>query len=208
MSIFKLNFGDPNFKDRHKKVFDQLLVLENNRKNTTCKEPDEIVTKRKDHRSETKHFRGKESIFKKPQNPAPKNYILRLPDFKKNPHKWTKYSLKDVQEMTDESNTKSAMDFLKQLANRRKLEEGTCIEEKLEELPSKIVFNKHVKETKNQESITEQTEDHHEKPSYSNGKLVMPEYVIGQVKKNKKVKRDKPEKGLELKLGHLEYEDE
>ncbi|XP_066156763.1 U5 small nuclear ribonucleoprotein TSSC4 [Euwallacea fornicatus] len=208
MSIFKLKFGDPNFNDRHKKVFDQLLVLENNRMNITYKGPDKTTPKRKDHRSETKHFRGKESMFKKPQNPAPKNYILRLPDFKKNPHKWTKYSLEDVQEMTDESNTKSAMDFLKQLANRRKLEEDAPIEEKLEELPSKIVFNKHVTETKNQESIAEQMEHHNEKPSYSNGKLVMPEYVIGQMKKDKKVKRSKPEKGLELKLGHLEYDDE
>lgn len=62
-----------------------------------------------------------------------------MPDFKKNPHKWTKYSLEDVQEMTDESNRKAAFDFLKQLADRRQNEE-----EKLEELPSKIEFNKHV----------------------------------------------------------------
>lgn len=62
-----------------------------------------------------------------------------MPDFKKNPHKWTKYSLEDVQEMTDESNRKAAFDFLKQLADRQQNEE------KLEELPSKIEFNKHVK---------------------------------------------------------------
>lgn len=40
--------------------------------------------------------------------------------------------------MTDESNRKAAFDFLKQLADRQHNEE------KLEELPSKIEFNKHV----------------------------------------------------------------
>jgi len=217
MSTFKLNTSDTEFKDRQKKVFDQLQILENNRKNI-----DEDSTKgvkssththsRRATRSETKQFRGKESIFKKPQMPAPKNFINKIPDFKKNPHKWTKYSLEDVQELTDESNKKSAMDFLKELANRKKLDQQGKDCEDMEELPTKIVFNKHVKVSDS--SIRDRTIDiadnpPSDKPSFTSSKLVMPEYVIGQkpVKKQKKLKKS-TEKGKELKLDHLVFEDE
>ncbi len=36
-----------------------------------------------------------------------------VPDFKKNPDKWTKYSLADVDNVTDRSNTAAAFQFLK-----------------------------------------------------------------------------------------------
>lgn len=80
MSSFKLKSNDPEFKDRQKKVFDQLLVLENTRKNATSEESERNERRtsnnsRTQQKKETRHFRGKESIFKKPQNPAPKNYI-------------------------------------------------------------------------------------------------------------------------------------
>lgn len=224
MSSFKLKSEDPEFKDRQKKVFDQLLVLENNRNSVSNKnvieENNDSKWDRRAQKSATRHFRGKESIFKKPQNPAPKNYINRIPDFKKNPHKWTKYSLEDVQDITDESNKRSAMDFLRELANRKKLEQGYTKEEKLQELPTKIVFNKHlkiseksVKET-TKESSKEQsgsvTENKTIQKSFNSSKLVMPEYVIGQkpIRQNKNIKRSKAEKGKELKLDHLMCEDE
>ncbi|XP_050301438.1 protein TSSC4 [Anthonomus grandis grandis] len=210
MSSFNLNSGNTEFNDRQKKVFDQLLVLENNRKSLPSEESNRNDQRpnrdnRRAQKSETKHFRGKESMFKRPQNPAPRNYINKIPDFKKNPHKWTKYSLEDVQDVTEESNTKSAMDFLKQLAERRKAEQGIIEEPKLTELPSKIVFNTHIKTRKD----TAQ-EDQDNKMSFSSSKLIMPEYVIGQnaVKKSKSSKKNKPEKGVELKLDHLSYEDE
>ncbi|XP_030749320.1 protein TSSC4 [Sitophilus oryzae] len=162
-----------------------------------------------------RHLKGKESIFKKPQRTAPKNYITRMPDFKKNPHKWTKYSLEDVQEITDESNKKSAMDFLKQLANRRKLEQGLMEDEKMDDLPSKIVFNKHIKKNSNDQekvSETQSTESNSEKSqlSFNHSKVIMPEYNIGQKvpRKNRNLKRNKPEKSNELRLDHLDFEDE
>ena len=38
-----------------------------------------------------------------------------VPDHKKNPNKWTKYSLADVDLVTDRGNTAAALDFLKDL---------------------------------------------------------------------------------------------
>ena len=39
----------------------------------------------------------------------------RVPDYKKNPDKWTKYSLEDVDTMTNRQNTSAALQFLKTL---------------------------------------------------------------------------------------------
>lgn len=78
MSNFKLNSEDPDFKSRQKKVFDQLLVLENNRRNVTpCESNKQPPCDRKAQRNETKHFRGKESMFKKPQLPVPRNFMSK-----------------------------------------------------------------------------------------------------------------------------------
>lgn len=202
MSVFNLNTGDGNFKDRQKKVFDQLLVLENSRTSHTDQHTEAQPTSKRAQRHETKQFRRKESIFKKPQNPVFRNYFNKMPDFKKNPHKWTKYSLEDVQEMTDESNRKAAFDFLKQLADRQRNEE------KLEELPSKIEFNKHVKICNTKEPI-EKTPEDSEGATFKDSKLIMPEYVVGKKPtKTKRPKGVKPDKGVQLRLDHLDFEDE
>lgn len=126
------------------------------------------------------------------------------------------------------------MEFLRELANRKKLEKG-IVEEKLEELPSKIVFNKHIRLTENlgnwfhwrrfmrfNVAVVDNIEpvmvmekapsssEPDQKPSYKNAKLVMPEYVIGQkpVKKDKRAAKPKPAKGKELKLDHLMIEED
>lgn len=75
MSVFNLNTGDGNFKDRQKKVFDQLLVLENSRTSHTDQHAEGQRTSKRAQRHETKQFRRKESIFKKPQNPVSRNYF-------------------------------------------------------------------------------------------------------------------------------------
>lgn len=75
MSVFNLNTGDGNFKDRQKKVFDQLLVLENSRTSHTDQHTEPQPTSKRAQRHETKQFRRKESIFKKPQNPVFRNYF-------------------------------------------------------------------------------------------------------------------------------------
>ncbi|KAL1518025.1 hypothetical protein ABEB36_001711 [Hypothenemus hampei] len=204
MKDFQLNTNNSDFQDRRKKVFDQLLVLENNRKNVTDLQPNRTRDSSTAKRGDTKQFKGKESIFKRPHNPAPKNYINKIPDFKKNPHKWTKYSLEDVEDVTEESNRKSAMDFLKELSQRTTL---SVSEEKLTELPSKIVFKK-----RQAQIIQPMEEPDSDKPSFRQSKLVMPEYVIGKTrtenKKNIKTSNQTSGKGKQLKLDHLTFDDE
>lgn len=203
---FSLKDTNADFTQRQKNVFDQLKVLENNRKNTgnynTMDIDEQVETSRRSQRSITKHFRGKESIFKKPQNLAPKNFINRIPDFKKNPHKWTRYSLDDVrdEDISDKGNTKAALSFLKEL-EERKSQDIDCDQEVDCRPPKKIIFKKHTST-----AITPKGDENPDtcKPSFRSSKVVMPEYVVGQkMKKEKKNQNLKTGKGKELKLDHL-----
>ncbi|KAJ8958105.1 hypothetical protein NQ318_006034 [Aromia moschata] len=186
---FSLKSTNAEFTERQKNVFDQLKVLENNRKNTSNDrqmETDEHTdSNRRTQRSITKHFRGKESIFKKPQNPVPKNYINRIPDFKKHPHKWTRYSLDDVrdEDISDKGNTKAALSFLKELEGRKSAD-MECDQNNSDELPSKIIFKKHTTVVRPKDDEDPETS----KPSFRSSKVIMPEYVVGQKSKKKKRK--------------------
>lgn len=203
---FSFKETNEDFAQRQKNVFDQLKVLENNRKNTRSSNSmeldDEVDANRRNQRSITKHFRGKESIFKKPQNLTPKNFINRIPDFKKNPHKWTRYSLDDVkdEDISDKGNTKAALSFLKELEERKNVDMD-CDQEKTEEAPKKIIFKKH---TSTMVCPKQEENPDTSKPSFRSSKVVMPEYVVGlKMKKEKKNKSIKAGKGRELKLDHL-----
>ncbi|CAH1155329.1 unnamed protein product [Phaedon cochleariae] len=214
-TTFTLKSTNADFSQRQKDVFEQLKVLENNRKNSTFStaengmETDEIPDGNKHQRRFTKQYRGKESIFKKPQNLAPKNYMRGIPDFKKNPHKWTKYSLDDVkdEDISDKTNTKAALSFLKELRDRRSTEIGENNERSMPDSQQKIIFQRHAKiEKKGTESDPEDL-----KSTFRSSKVVMPEYVVGQkVKKDRKPKSKTGSRGKELKLVHLfdEAEDE
>lgn len=202
---FTLKATNAAFSQRQRDVFDQLKVLENNRHNTGIIQDNEMETDQqtpipRKQRSVTKHFRGKESIFKQPQDRAPKNFIMRIPDFKKNPHKWTRYSLSDVKEedISDKANTNAALSFLKELKHRRGLE----LQE--DSSSNKILFHK-----PKLNQIKSKFEDD-SKPSFRSSKVVMPEYVVGQkIKKDKKKDTDTIKQGKvkELKLEHLMEDD-
>ncbi|XP_072383875.1 U5 small nuclear ribonucleoprotein TSSC4 [Diabrotica undecimpunctata] len=209
---FTLKSANADFALRQKNVFDQLLVLEPNRRPTNSDDTemdvdeDDVhskVSSPKEQRAITRKLRGKESIFKKPQNPVSKNYMKKIPDFKKNPHKWTRYSLEDVndEDMSDRSNTKTALSFLEELKERKISE--VPLDDSEKDVPQKIVFKKQ----RRHESSPEIKEDPESlKATFRSSKVVMPEYVVGQkLKKDKKKKR--VEKGRELKLDHL-LEDE
>lgn len=151
---------------------------------------------RKTGRSITKQFRGKDSLFAKPEIPPWRILAKhRTPDFKLHPHKWTKYSLADVNEMNDKSNAAAAFAFLQEMKTRK------CHDnENVNEQEKKIVFKK-----------IEKSKECEVKASFQSSKLVMPEYEFG--KKIQK-KKNKPEQKLnetvtkkEIKLGHL-MEDE
>lgn len=206
-NYFTLKSTNASFSQRQQDVFDQLKILENNRKNVGTHNDLEMETdqppKIKSQRSVTKHFRGKESIFKQPQDRPPKNFIKRIPDFKKNPHKWTKYSLGDVrdEDLSDTGNTRAALSFLKELKQRKSLE----MQDTSDDISKKLLFNKPL-------FIAKPKDDEGSKPSFRSSKVVMPEYIIGQkIKKEKNRNREsiKQGNGKELKLDHLlENEDE
>lgn len=201
-NVFTLTGTDENFIARQRNTF--LALSEIEKKINDSQEPMEIDAQRerrrpKSHKSRTKSFSGKESIFKVPQDPIRKNFIKKLPDFKKNPHKWTKYSLEDVrdEDISDKANTKAALSFLKDLEIRNKV-----TEECSDTTEKKIIFRRPI----NVSALREETDD---KPSFRSSKIVMPEYVVGQKmkkeRKNKSIKSNNVNKNL--KLDHL-FEDD
>lgn len=145
----------------------------------------------------------------------------KVPDFKKNPGKWTKYSLADVDNMTDRSNTAAALQFLQTLKNKTEDDQPAF------DPSQKLVFKKPLKkketssrvEDHQQNQMTKETqaEDSDDtssnaanKGSFVGSKQIMPEFNFG-VKRNK----DKPEKtptksakhSKEMKLSHLDDEE-
>lgn len=235
---FTLRGGNAAFANRQQLLFDQLSIAESQcnkhdkfetdeaRMNEREKRPASNDDQRKQKR-ETKKFRGKESIFKRPEAPAPRTNFKNIPDYHTNPHKWVKYSLDDVsnEDMTERSNMQAAMSFLRELKARNRREEVNEYEEEMEVEPCKsnardstatrfkskkctslpIVFRKpQMKETA---AITELDE----KPIFRSSKIILPEYVIGQKPKSIR-KQNRPlikvNRLKELRLDHLQEPDE
>lgn len=241
-SNFVLRGGDAAFANRQKLLFDQLSIAENECTTYERSETDDIkmemdecnkssTVRDRKRKRETKKFRGKESIFKRPEGPAPRATFRNIPDYHRNPHKWVKYSLDDVstEDMTDRSNTQAAMSFLRELKARRKKEEVNQYEENMDVEPcksnlqdseemrfkskkctlkSQIMFKKpQSKAIKNAETVIESDD----RPVFRSSKIILPEYVVGQ--KPKKIKRQnrpasKVDRSKELKLDHLQEPDE
>lgn len=133
-SNFVLHGGDTAFASRQKLLFDKLSTAEmecnkakGEQSDTEIKEEaiTQLQPRGQKRKSETKRFRGKESIFKRPEGPAPRSVSRNIPDYRRNPHKWMKYSLDDVSndDMTDRSNTQVALSFLKELKARKSQEQ-------------------------------------------------------------------------------------
>ncbi|CAK9833240.1 hypothetical protein ANTRET_LOCUS9957 [Anthophora retusa] len=242
---FVLQGGNTAFANRQKLLFDKLSDAEQecskNKMVTETTDVDinvdesnksQILRAGQKRKSETKRFRGKESIFKRPEGPAPRAVSRNVPDFHKNPHKWKKYSLDDVSndDMTEESNTRAALSFLKELKARRLMEKAEESEKldteqsgSMEQNQMEVVFKpRKIKTTsdvvfKKPESSTDKISntpviiDHDDKPTFRSSKVIMPEYVVGQKqkKKNKKGKHlEKVDRLKQLKLDHLEEADE
>lgn len=202
-----------NFTCRQKNLFD---LLDKAGENFQCtKRQSDLMeveegpsNKRK--KSETKHFRGKESLFKRPEMPISKCLPMKsAPDYQKNPQRWTKYTLNDVSpaDMTEQSNTTAALSFLRELEDRKAQNETD--NEKVNLDKSKFTFKKR-KEQQHVKSTVIDSEQNEEKLVFKGSKIVMPEYVIGQ--KNKAPKKEKKSKEgstnkSEIKLNHLLEED-
>lgn len=155
---------------------------------------------RRPNRSVTKQFRGKDSLFVKPEIP-PWRIIEkhRAPDFKLHPHKWTKYSLADVNEMNDKSNAAAAFAFLKEMQTRRCGDDGGGNAD-AGAVEKKIVFKR-----------TVESGEPEAKASFLSSKLIMPQYEFGKKAQKKKNRPERQTDGIashkEIKLGHL-MEDE
>ncbi|CAH1372698.1 U5 small nuclear ribonucleoprotein TSSC4 [Tenebrio molitor] len=200
---FTLKNSSKHFNERQKNIFDQLNKLQCNLRNEGEMDVDVAPDMKKPDRSITKQFRGKESIFKRPQDPVRKNYLKTIPDFKKNPHKWKKYSLADVkdEDMSDKSNTKAALSFLNELKSRNNHE----VKSDRAEESRKIVFKK-VPSVGS--AINVLNTDDEVKPTFKSSKVIMPEYVVGEkVKKEKKNRNLKSSAIVQLKLDHLHEND-
>lgn len=195
-----------NFNDRQKNLFDQLKRAEDTNKNRiiTNETPMDVTTlknqsnkRKRSETKETKYLQGRESIFKRPEQPLSKCLPRRhVPDFKKNPHKWTKYSLDDVssEDTSERGNTNAALSFLREIEERKKSQ----LEDMNEDDNVKPRFNTSVM-VKNKKN----TEDD-EKLSFRGTKIVMPEYIVGQKKKSAKknvtAKNESKTKQKEIKL--------
>lgn len=246
---FVLHGGNTAFANRQKLLFEKLSTAEKecNKAKVSISDAemeDEVSTepqpRGQKRKSETKRFRGKESIFKRPEGPAPRSVSRNIPDYRRNPHKWVKYSLDDVSndDMTERSNTRAALSFLKELKARRSRElvgtdrVGMVIDETEKETKtdadkkdedrmevafkprtirkaSGIKFKKPV--GTEGESSGSVVVDHDENPMFRGSKIIMPEYVVGQ-KQRRKTKKEKSagriERTKQLKLDHLEERDE
>ncbi|XP_063987130.1 U5 small nuclear ribonucleoprotein TSSC4 [Diachasmimorpha longicaudata] len=229
-SSFTLQGGDSSFENRQKALFNELSQAERacNVVQPVSDYPDLAVGQfrrppppGKRRRTETRQFKGQESIFKRPELPSP--FADRnIPDYVRNPHKWAKYSLADVsnEDMSDRSNTQAALSFLNGLRARRLKERAAKGTDDMEvddgqhesasDRPStsKVSFRKPWVRRMQRETLA--VEDKEEKPVFRGSKIVLPEYVIGQkvMKKDKKEKcAEKVDRSKQLKLQHLEEQD-
>lgn len=158
---------------------------------------------------EMKQFRGKESIFKRPE--ASIKDCLRaktIPDYIKNPKRWVYYSLEDVtqDQMSEKTNTATA------LALMQKLEQET-VKPDMEIDSDDALFKKPIFQVSS--TVKKPVSVPDEKTVFKNNKIIMPEYVVGQKvpKKEKKARKlpkkstDSDAKKASLVLNHL-FEDD
>ncbi|PSN57653.1 hypothetical protein C0J52_05420 [Blattella germanica] len=232
---FFIKGGDLGFADRQKNIFGLLSVAEKERNerqqesdhlmDTSSKSDNPRPVSRKRTRSQMKQFRGKESIFKKPDAPPPRfKNKGNIPDYQRNPHKWVKYSLGDVsqEDMSDRSNTAAALSFLREMEERKGVEkmEDDNIESKVSfrqpKFKSKLLTHHDSTVSIVSDKIgSRDSTVQDEKPSFRSTKVVMPEYVVGMTKKKQKKTSEKtihlPKNDsitAQITLGHLMDEED
>lgn len=169
------------------------------------------------YRERDSRDRKQDHQFKAPRGRAPRPRFV--PDYKKNPQKYTHYDLSDVtaDQMSNSSNAAAAFDFLRQRRELKAAGEGNV--EEPADIHKPVVFKKPKKASQSQSSEptsddkTEQKTSSEDKSSasYQSGKFKMSEYVVGQdSKKSKSQKASTAPAGAADKVGlqHLFEEDE
>merc|ERR1719245_132865 len=117
----------------------------------------------------------------------------KVPDHVKNPEKYTKYSLKDVPELSDRSNSAAAFDFLRNLKENK--DEET---EPPADLSQKIVFKKREKKEANIKKVDKSIEE--------DESSVKPKECKIEQSSNSKSKSKK--KSKQMLLSHLDEDEE
>ncbi|OXU22386.1 hypothetical protein TSAR_005078 [Trichomalopsis sarcophagae] len=232
-----------SFIDRQKQLNQQLLKIErdlnkhNNHRDSNVPKLEDLCTISR-NRNKIKGFRGRQSIFKRPEGPAPKTNLRPIADYRRNPTKWTYYNLDNVSDISDESNREAAFAFLNDLRERREAEsrKQNKIKEKLKH--QQAIMDVETNEVNSQEDDEMETEERFNvddsgkgsisfkkpqkkaepieqaKPEFRGNKVVMPEYTFGtrkvQKKKNptQRNKSEKIDKNKEMRLDHLQIEEE
>ncbi|XP_063242941.1 U5 small nuclear ribonucleoprotein TSSC4 [Bacillus rossius redtenbacheri] len=219
-ATFFVKGGDTGFADREKRLLDCLAAAEsekNGRRDSSLNAGGEPAVgeasrpSRKRRRAETKPFRGKESIFKEPGDPPPRARARDdVPDHHRNPHRWVRYSLGDVsqEDMSDQSNTAAALSFLRELELRKELLAGGDMMDCDPPGPAPVVFKRPAQRGGDAPGC----EGPADRAVFKSSKLVMPEYVVGRDKKERKSRGAQPaskyDKSKEIKLQHLQFEDD
>lgn len=154
----------------------------------------------------TSECRESKRIFKRPRSPISLKRVRQedaVPDYVMNPHKWKKYSLADTPNVTEESNTAVALQFLQ---DRRKSSEAHTVPDDMKG----IAYQKPAAALNEVEDFVEQESKELPACSFTCSSVHrMPELVVGE-------KRRKPAKSFESKakvgdsvrLDHLEELDE
>ncbi|XP_013379032.1 protein TSSC4 [Lingula anatina] len=215
-SGFALNGVSTSFKNKSSDVFSCLNALEDkhhayekHRRRSDRAEDDKLL------KSEPVVVEELRRPFKRPAPPrrfpvpAKRRGNRNIPDYRIHPEKWTRYDL-DVPEsqLSEASNTSAALSFLEE---RRKLRESSAKDSVSDEdYPgaSKVpVFKKPAPSHLSDDT----SHTFSSKPEFRGGKVVMPEYVIGEKPKPKtKLKQmdaAKPAASATLHLEHLEDSD-
>lgn len=198
-----------SFEDRQRHLFNQLNEAEK-QANFVTQTPSNASTNFADRsvvrqqvrqtRAEMKQFRGKESIFKRPEAPLAQCVAARkVPGFRKNPDKWVCYNLENV-DISDRSNSAAAAICLKEVLNQ---DETLINGDIMETSDSKVTFRTPMFVAKPKTRLSES-----KAISFKNTMTVIyPEHVVGQKEKEVRVKRDKPKaekaKLTQLRLDHL-----
>ncbi|BET01751.1 Hypothetical protein NTJ_14567 [Nesidiocoris tenuis] len=201
--------GNDGFSDRQKNVFAELDRIGSTQpENRYVQRDDEFRERRlvvSAGRKSTRQFAGQESLFKSEAEPSRRRSagasLSFVPDFVKHPTKWRKYHLGD-DVMSERTNQRAAMSFLAEI-RQRKSEDGAGPSMP----PPPVKFNRHVKGGESSKSAG--PVDAIDKPTFVDGKLTMPEYVVGAEKKKPKAKKSGPiAAGTAVKLGHLDGDDD
>lgn len=224
-----------DFEKKKKMLFESLESAEKSLQGSSLEQPihdyrsQPYRQQRKRNRDEyVEKYKHKDSLFKRPELPIGKCLRSRqrpeyevniktnslelfasltiLRRIQKNPNKWQHYTLEDVSDTSDRTNTSAAFNFLKELEDRRQTEDQ--IDDEDCGSSQKIVFKK---------SIKLKPKDDEADPllnvkKVQGLKIIMPEYVVGE-------KKQKPRKDLKPKdrqssskeailLSHLNEDDE